>query len=229
VIVQEKFNSKKNVLTVGDYYVKKKDTQLYWTNANISSTGGTPSFSAKSNLTNNAQVWTVSLDGGYYKIVSKADGRYVNEKGNFGTNAYYVDWNTYNIYSDSIYSAIQITQSAATQAKGTFFWNVNASNGIVYSANTSIDETKDLAFEFVPVTLTALHAVSNPTCSVWTGKRTLGIRCDVDSKVSIYDQLGRVVKQIQMTGEKNILLPAGMYIVKVINNEEQPVVKITVQ
>lgn len=180
-------------------------------------------------MTNNAQVWTVSLDGSYYKIVSKADGRYINEKGNFGTNAYSQNWNTYNIYSDSIYSAIQITQSAATQEKGTFFWNINTSNGIVYSTNTSIDETKDLAFEFVPVTITALHSVSNPTCSVWTGKNTLGVRCDIDSKVSVYDQVGRVIKQLQMTGEKSISLPAGVYIVKVINNVEQPVVKVTIQ
>ena len=229
VIVQEKFNSQKNVLSAGDYYVKKKDSPLYWTNTNISSTGGTPSFSAKSNLTNNAQVWIVSLDGGYYKIVSKADGRYVNEKGNFGSNAYYVDWNTYNIYSDSIYSAIQITQNSAAQANGTFFWNVNASNAIVYSTNTNIDESKDLAFEFVPVTATALHSVLNPTCSVWTEKNTLSIRCDIQSQVSIYDQIGRVVKQINMTGLKNISLPTGVYIVKVMNNVEQPVIKITVR
>src|ERR1035437_2318830 len=150
--------SKKKVLPVGDYYVRKTGTQLYWTNTNVSSSGGTPSFSAKGSVMNaNTQVWTVSLDGGYYKILSKADSRYINEKDNFGTNSYYVDWNTYNIYSDSIYNAIQITQSAATQEKGTFFWNINTSNAIVYSTNTTIDETKDLAFEFVPVTLTALQ------------------------------------------------------------------------
>jgi hypothetical protein len=222
--------SKKKVLPVGDYYVRKTGTQLYWTNTNVSSSGGTPSFSAKGSVMNaNAQVWTVSLDGGYYKIVSKADSRYINEKGNFGTNSYYVDWNTYNIYSDSIYNAIQITQSAATQEKGTFFWNINTSNAIVYSTNTTIDETKDLAFEFVPVTLTALQSVSNPTCSVWSGKNTLSIRCYIDSKVSVYDQVGRVVKQLQMTGEKTISLPVGVYIMKVINNIEQPVIKITVK
>src|ERR1035437_6135066 len=94
--------SKKKVLPVGDYYVRKTGTQLYWTNTNVSSSGGTPSFSAKGSVMNaNAQVWTVSLDGGYYKIVSKADSRYINEKGNFGTNSYSQSWNTYNIYSDS--------------------------------------------------------------------------------------------------------------------------------
>lgn len=32
------------------------------------------------------------------KIVSKKDGNYVNEKGNFGTNAYYYSWNTYTFH-----------------------------------------------------------------------------------------------------------------------------------
>jgi len=179
-------------------------------------------------LTNNAQVWTVSLDGGYYKIVSKADGRYVNEKGNFGTNSYYVDWNTYNIYSDSVYCGIQISQKSATQEKGTFFWNISTSNAVVYSTNVSIDEAKDLVFEFVPVAITALHSVSNQTCSVWTGKNTLSTRCDMDSKVTIYNQLGRVIKQLQMTGERNIELPAGVYFVKIQNTVEQPIFKITI-
>lgn len=216
-------------MPIGDYFVRKAGTQLYWTNTNVSSTGDTPSFLAKSATNTNAQTWTLSLDGGYYKIVSKADGRYINEKGNFGTNAYYADWNTYNIYSDSIYTAIQITQSAATQEKGTFFWNINGSNAITYSANTTIDETKDLAFEFVSVGLTALNSPVNPTFSVWTGKNTLSIRCDIDSKVSIYDQVGHVVKQFRMSGVKKNSLPCGMYIVKIVNNVEQPVVKIIVK
>jgi hypothetical protein len=166
----------------------------------VSSSGGAPYFRAKGGVINpNAQVWTVSLNGGCFKIVSKADGRYVNEKGNFGTNPFYVDWNTYNIFSDSVYCGIQITQSAATQEKGAFFWNLNTSNAVVYSTNATIDEAKDLTFEFIPVTITALHSVSNQTCSVWTGKNALSIRCDMDSKVSIYNQMGRVIKQFQMT------------------------------
>jgi alpha-L-fucosidase 2 len=221
--------SKKNVLSIGDYYIKKAGTQLYWTNTNVSSTGGTPSFLAKS-LTNTAtQTWTVSLDAGYYKIVSKADGRYINEKGNFGTNAYYPDWNTYNIYSDSIYTAIQITQSAAAQEKGAFFLNISGSNAITYSSNTVIDETKDLAFEFVTVSTTFLNSPLNSTCSVWTSKNTLSIKCGIDSHVNIYNQTGSIVKQLQMTGTKNISLPTGVYIVKIINNVEQPVVKVNVQ
>lgn len=68
-----------------------------------------------------AQVWTLSLDKGYYKMVSKADGRYVNEKGDFGKNAYYQDWNTFNIYNDEeLNCAFQITQKSATQEKELF-------------------------------------------------------------------------------------------------------------
>lgn len=230
VLLLENFNSQKNVLPVGDYYIKMIGSELYWTNTNISGSGQAPLFMAKGSGANaNAQIWTLSLDGGYYKIVSKADGRYVNEIGNFGTNPYYPNWNTFNIFNDSVYTAVQITQAAANQEKGTKFWNINTNNAIFFSSNTTIDETKDLSFEFVPVSHTALHSILNPTCTVCSGKSTLSIKCDIDSRVIIYNQMAHVVKQLQLTGEKKISLPAGIYFVKVMNNVEQPIVKVAVQ
>ena len=220
--------SKINVLPIGDYFIKKAGTQLYWTNTNVSSTGGAPSFLAKSGLTNNAQVWKVSLDGGYYKIVSKADGRYINEKGNFGTNAYYVDWNTYNIYSDSVYCAVQITQKSA-QAQGPFFWNINTSNGIVYSTNASIDETKDLAFEFVPTSLTAINNTSASNNKVWAVGSTLHLISETATSANIYNQIGELVRTLKFSGNKSVVLPQGVYFVRFTDNSEHFVSKVLVK
>lgn len=56
---------------------------------------------------------------GRYKLTNHKDGRYVNELGNFGTNAYSDDWNTYVLTElDGLFS-IQNAGSAGTQ-----FWTV---------------------------------------------------------------------------------------------------------
>ena len=66
-------------------------------------------------------VITADCDGkGFYRITSKADGRYLNEYADFGTNPYAPDWNTYLILvKDNKYS-IQTTQNS-----GIHFWNIN--------------------------------------------------------------------------------------------------------
>ncbi|HLP04658.1 MAG TPA: glycoside hydrolase N-terminal domain-containing protein, partial [Paludibacter sp.] len=219
-----------NVIPAGDYYIKKTGTELYWTNNNVSGSGSTPVFMAKGSGSNaNAQVWTLSLDGGYYKIVSKADGRYVNEKGNFGTNAYYANWNTYNLYSDSVFTGIQITQNAATQEKGTKFWNLNSSSAIVYSTNTEIDESKDLPFEFVSTTLSA---VSNTTASnnkVWVAGNNMNFSMETPADIYIYNQLGRLVKKLNAVGNQSVSMTAGVYFVKAVSNPNPQVYKVIVK
>ena len=220
---------KQNVVAVGDYYIRKAGTQLYWTNTATTKTasGGAPLFAAKGSGTlTDAQGFTLSLDGGFYKIVSKADGRYVNEKGNFGTNAYSQTWNTYNLYSDSIFTAIQITQNAATQEKGNWFFNINSANAIVYSTNTTIDETKDLVFEFLPYTLTALNQDLEFKNRVWANKTNVYVKCDEESTLLIYSQLGILLKTIQVNGEKSFMLPNGIYFIAMKNNNFSKVTKV---
>ena len=215
-----------NVLPVGDYHIKKRGTELYWTNTNVGSTGGTPSFLTRGSETSaNDQIWAVSLDGGRYKIVSKADNRYINEKGNFGTNLYYKSWNTYNIYSDSNYCAIQIAGSAATQEKGAFFWNFNTNNAIVYSTNVIIDESKDVKFEFIPAKLTGLNSLPKSVISTWASGNMLNVKCDVESDVFVYNQLGALIRQLIIKGSETLPLPSGWYILKVQNKLEQATTK----
>ena len=95
------------------YYIM--DGSKYLTNNNVNGSGGTPTFKQSSAPTT-AQEWKISTDASgknCYKITSKADGRYLNEYGVFGTNQYYSDWNTYLITRMGDTYSLQWTQSAA--------------------------------------------------------------------------------------------------------------------
>ena len=105
------------------YYIM--DGDRYLTNTNPGGNGGTPTFKTV-DTPGEAQEWRITIDGAglnHYKIASDADGRYINEYGVFGTNAYYSDWNTFLILTMDDMCAIQITQSAAEQL-GSRFWNI---------------------------------------------------------------------------------------------------------
>ena len=94
------------------YYLKSGNK--YLTNTNVKGSGGTPTFKSVKKPSA-AHEWKITIDSNgknCYKIVSNADGRYLNEKGVFGTNQYYSDWNTYNITKMGDKFSLQWTQSA---------------------------------------------------------------------------------------------------------------------
>ena len=94
------------------YYLKSGNK--YLTNTNVKGSGGTPTFKSVKKPSA-AHEWKITIDSNgknCYKIVSNADGRYLNEKGEFGTNQYYSDWNTYNITKMGDKFSLQWTQSA---------------------------------------------------------------------------------------------------------------------
>ena len=101
------------------YYIM--DGDRYLTNTNVGGSGGTPTFKSVA-TPGEAQEWNFTIDAAgknFYKITSAADGRYINEKGVFGTNAYYADWNTYLVLTMDGMCAIQTSQSA-----GVHLWNI---------------------------------------------------------------------------------------------------------
>ena len=108
-------DEEKEITTIssnGIYYIK--DGNKYLTNINIRGSGGNPVFQDVTSP-GLAQEWLITPDASgknYYKIVSKADGRYLNEKGVFGTNQYYSDWNTYLITMQGDMFSMRLTQSA---------------------------------------------------------------------------------------------------------------------
>ena len=100
------------ITATGVYYIK--DGNKFLTNNNIGGSGGTPTF-IEVTAPGLAQEWVITPDASgkdYYKIVSNADGRYINEYGVFGTNVYYSDWNSYLITMQDGLFSIRWTQSA---------------------------------------------------------------------------------------------------------------------
>ncbi len=94
------------------YYLKSGNK--YLTNTNVKGSGGTPTFKSVKKPSASHE-WKITIDKNgknCYKIVSNADGRYLNENGVFGTNQYYSDWNTYNITKMGDKFSLQWTQSA---------------------------------------------------------------------------------------------------------------------
>jgi len=92
------------------------------TNTQPGSEGGVPQFQAKSERPKASQQWTLTLDEeqGRVDLRSVVDGRYVNEKGEFGTNQFYPDWNTYEFFAKGDSYAIRNGGSA-----GKGYWAVS--------------------------------------------------------------------------------------------------------
>ena len=69
-----------------------------------------------------SQLWQFNLvdETGRFSLTSAADGRYVNELGNFGTNPYNALWNTYVLLEKGGTFAIRNAGNG-----GTNFWIVN--------------------------------------------------------------------------------------------------------
>ena len=92
----------------------------YLTNTSVNGVGGTPEFMAKKD--DDSQLWQFNLvdETGRFNLSSVADGRYLNELGNFGTNSYNADWNTYILLEKGGTFAIRNAGKG-----GTHFWIVN--------------------------------------------------------------------------------------------------------
>lgn len=77
------------------YYIMDGEGRCL-TNMNVEGTGGKPEFTTRREG-DKAQLWVLTIveETGRYNLKSAADGRYVNEVCNFGTNPYNPLWNTY--------------------------------------------------------------------------------------------------------------------------------------
>ena len=112
----------------------------YLTNTSVNGVGGTPEFMAKKD--DDSQLWQFNLvdETGRFNLTSAADGRYVNEVCNFGTNAYNPQWNTYVLLEKGGAFAIRNAGNG-----GTNFWIVNGKH--ISTANIPLAE----AYQFTIV------------------------------------------------------------------------------
>ncbi len=135
------------LLPDGDYYIKYNDKFLSNGSGSSANAPTNPSWRKQEDDINpNRQIWKVRIDvnTGRYSILSLHDDRYVNELGNFGTNPYSADWNTYEITRLNGKYALQCGGSA-----GTKFWEANSTR-INQGSRTAYD-VKNFIFEFIPV------------------------------------------------------------------------------
>ncbi len=129
------------------YYIM--DGDRYLTNTNPGGSGGIPTFQTVA-TPGDAQEWRFTIDPSgknHYKLTSDADGRYVNEHGVFGTNAYYADWNTYLILTMDGMCSIQVTQAAQNALKGERWWNVK---GDRLEVDESLTRSSSYVIKIVP-------------------------------------------------------------------------------
>lgn len=211
----------KNTLSAGDYFIKAD--QLYLTNTTPNAIGGKPLFETAitdpSNI--NKQVWTVTKPGSYYKIVSKADQRYINEQGSFGTNAFYAEWNTYNIYFDESLYAIQNTQQA-----GTAYWQYNSGAKNITQGSTSTVPV-NFYFDFVPYTVSGFDkntAESKFLVSMHNQQISVSPAGEI-RRLALYSATGSLIgtsnsQTLSVSGNEK-----GVYILKIETNNQSPVLK----
>ena len=109
-------------IKAGKKYAILNEAGEFSTNTNPNGSGGAPKFQARKGTTNKAQYWNFTLDKsqGRYKLTSARDNRYVNELGEFGTNQYYADWNTYFLLNRSGFFSFQNGGSAKP-----YFWYID--------------------------------------------------------------------------------------------------------
>lgn len=175
--------------------------------------GSVPQFQALKPGANKLQAWKFSIDTAKkrYKLVNAKDNRYVNEKGEFGSNAFYNDWNTYCLYEMGGLFAIQNAESAGTQ-----FWGIDG-NRI-----TKQDKTMAESFLFTIIPFDVATGISAPTTDsqgITLSQENATLRVHTNATVLRITLTTMDGKQVRQTAHNKALsligLPAAPYIVTV--------------
>lgn len=192
------------------YYIKSGN--LYLTSTNLYGTGGTPTFKAKQ-ASNLNQKWKFSIDAttGRYKLVNGTDNRYVNELGNFGTNAYYPSWNSYIITELGGLFSIQNAGEG-----GSNFWLVSDNRISPAAANRG----DSYIFEIVSTELpSGINGTTQDeamlTYRIDANTLQVGGRTGITG-LQLYDSAGRAVASSRGSNVISITgLPKGTYVLSV--------------
>ncbi len=192
-----------------NYFIKVAGK--YLTNNNPKGSGGIPTF--KSLVTNEndlTQKWVFTVDSqtDRIKLVSAADGRYVNEKGEFGTNQYYPTWNTYLLGELGGKFAIRNAGDA-----GTKFWKANTR--VEYG---DAPEAESYVFEIVSAeTETSVKNTRQSNLSLSLSGETIRLVGADVQKMQLINLQGVVLNTVNNANEMNIgKFNQGIYILSVI-------------
>lgn len=189
----------------GIYYIM--DGDRYLTNNNVKGSGGTPTFKEVTEPAA-AQEWKISIDANgknCYKITSNADGRYMNEYGEFGTNQYYSDWNTYLLTRMDDLWSIQCTQSAISKngvryllVTGDRLEQQNIQNSASYTVKIIAKES-----------ITAVNNIDIHALNYRNGKISAE---EYTEHIAIYSPDGKLVKENAGNSISTAGLAKGLYI-----------------
>ena len=175
--------------------------------------GSVPQFQALKPGANKLQAWKFSIDTAKkrYKLVNAKDNRYVNEKGEFGSNAFYNDWNTYCLYEMGGLFAIQNAESAGTQ-----FWGIDGSR------ITKQDKTMAESFLFSIIPFNVATGISAPTTDsqgITLSQENATLRVHTNATVLRITLTTMDGKQVRQTANNSALslsgLPAAPYVVTI--------------
>ena len=175
--------------------------------------GSVPQFQALKPGANKLQAWKFSIDTAKkrYKLVNAKDNRYVNEKGEFGSNAFYSDWNTYCLYEMGGLFAIQNAESAGTQ-----FWGIDG-----YRI-TKQDKTMAESFLFTIIPFDVATGISAPTTDsqgITLSQENATLRVHTNATVLRITLTTMDGKQVRQTANNSALslsgLPAAPYVVTI--------------
>lgn len=175
--------------------------------------GSVPQFQTLKPGANKLQAWKFSIDTAKkrYKLVNAKDNRYVNEKGEFGSNAFYNDWNTYCLYEMGGLFAIQNAESAGTQ-----FWGIDG-NRI-----TKQDKTMAESFLFTIIPFDVATGISAPTTDsqgITLSQENATLRVHTNATVLRITLTTMDGKQVRQTANNSALslsgLPAAPYVVTI--------------
>ena len=175
--------------------------------------GSVPQFQALKPGANKMQAWKFSIDTAKkrYKLVNAKDNRYVNEKGEFGSNAFYNDWNTYCLYEMGGLFAIQNAESAGTQ-----FWGIDGTR------ITKQDKTMAESFLFTIIPFDVATGISAPTTEsqgITLSQENATLRVHTNATVLRITLTTMDGKQVRQTANNSALslsgLPAAPYVVTI--------------
>ena len=224
-------NEQPSIVSGETYYIMSGDK--YLTNTNIKGSGGTPTFKQTEKV-GKPHEWVITTDASgknCYKIVSGADGRYLNEYGVFGTNQYYSDWNTYLITKRGDKFSLAWTQSAAE----------NGLKYIVVSDDRLDAKSVSLGDSYTVSIVnkndaTSIESTTDETIQVWYDAASENILCSNiadGSNIVVVTASGAMVcsttaescvAQINMSNHSS-----GVYIVTIENNNGRSAYKILKQ
>ena len=175
--------------------------------------GSVPQFQALKPGANKLQAWKFSIDTAKkrYKLVNAKDNRYVNEKGEFGSNAFYNDWNTYCLYEMGGLFAIQNAESAGTQ-----FWGIDGNR--ITKQNKTMAES--FLFSIIPFDVaTGISAPTTDNQGITLSQENATLRVHTNATVLRITLTTMDGKQVRQTANNSALslsgLPAAPYVVTI--------------